>query len=67
MPSCDDIPEHTIGRDNFDLFLDFLAASVPNRADRKTLAKCWSEQSKVPLTREMWIQVFAAGIIHHDL
>jgi len=61
MVSCDDIPEGVLGNVNFDLFIEFLARMVPNRGDRKVLGRCWSQQSGVKLTFDMWGQILNAG------
>lgn len=57
MVSCNDIPNNLLGLSNFDSFVQWLHAHVPDRADRKALGKCWAENSGVRLTRAMWLQI----------
>lgn len=57
MPSCNDIPDNLVPPGQFDRFVQWLHANVPNRADRKALGKCWAGFNNLTLTRSMWDQI----------
>ena len=67
MPSPGDIPEHLLGRHNWDAFVSWVHMHYFTLSERKELGRYWSALSKVPLTREMWQQLLYGQPAPHGL
>lgn len=67
MPSCGDIPEALLGRENWKHFVNWVHLFYHSQSDRKTIGTCWAKMSKVPLTAEMWKELLHGKTAHYGL